>query len=560
MNEDLRQVVQQLVELTGAEAPRLLSADAASPDARDLARRAREGFYLVGIIGGKEVGKSALINALVGQPITRSTSWGEGTGRAIAYAHQAQASAVRALLEREVPGRYELITHEVEDLRSGVLLDLPDIDSHWKEHVQITRRMLRHMLYPVWMQSVEKYADVRAQALLREVAAGNAPENFIFVLNKIDQVGSPQSPQVQAEVEELRQDYAMRIGRVLELDDPPRVFAISALQPRAFDLPELRRCLLQVRSQQTVMRAIELADRRQAATVLQWVRERQLPQLADRADRLVEQADELVQARLVPVVTERAMIPLVEDPARRLELADASLSQRVRAWPLVNILHATLWPVLALIRANVARSAPAADDSTALEPVIQGVFGQLYQAQPIIGSLYARQRLWEPMAASQAAGRLQEALGRSTRAHHQRLAGRAGRTSMLLAPVRWLLTIGALIWFPLAQPLLAALLPGESWPGVGAIALLLVNVISVGFLLQSAAFLLLWYGGLWLLLRWHTQRRVERALAVRSPRDEADPAAVVADWLDDLLAPLHAYRQRLHELLDRVQQLESRAA
>src|SRR5690606_21104518 len=117
------------------------------------------------------------------------------------------------------------------------------------------------------------------------------------------------------------------------------------------------------------------------------------------------------------------------------------------------------------------------DDSTALEPVIQGVFGQLYQAQPIIGSLYARQRLWEPMAASQAAGRLQEALGRSTRAHHQRLAERAGRTSMLLAPVRWLLTIGALIWFPLAQPLLAALLPGESWPGVGAIALLLVNVI-----------------------------------------------------------------------------------
>src|SRR5690606_24519076 len=194
-----------------------------------------------------------------GYPILRSTSWGEGTGRAIAYAHQAQASAVRALLEREVPGRYELITHEVEDLRSGVLLDLPDIDSHWKDHVQITRRMLRHMLYPVWMQSVEKYADVSAQRLLREVAAGNAPENFVFVLNKIDQVGD-----AAAEIEALRDDYARRAAAVLNLPAPPRVFAISALEPEARDLPALRTTLLQPRSIATVSHSIGLADRRQA--------------------------------------------------------------------------------------------------------------------------------------------------------------------------------------------------------------------------------------------------------------------------------------------------------
>src|SRR5690606_26782074 len=42
---------------------------------------------------------------------------------------------------------------------------------------------------PVWMQSVEKYADRQVQELLRQVAAGNDPGNFVFVLNKVDQLG-----------------------------------------------------------------------------------------------------------------------------------------------------------------------------------------------------------------------------------------------------------------------------------------------------------------------------------------------------------------------------------
>src|SRR5690606_28773918 len=107
-----------------------------------------------------------------------------------AYAHAEQAEAVGQLLEREVPGRWRMVTHEAGDLRRQVLLDLPDIDSHWADHVAVTRKMLRHMLYPVWVQSVEKYADRQVQELLRKVAEGNDPGNFVFVLNKVDQVES----------------------------------------------------------------------------------------------------------------------------------------------------------------------------------------------------------------------------------------------------------------------------------------------------------------------------------------------------------------------------------
>ena len=65
-----------------------------------------------------------------------------------------------------------------------MLLDLPDIDSRYASHLQVTRTMLRHMLYPVWVGSIEKYADQQPQQMLARVAEGNTPENFVFCLNR----------------------------------------------------------------------------------------------------------------------------------------------------------------------------------------------------------------------------------------------------------------------------------------------------------------------------------------------------------------------------------------
>src|SRR5205807_8134234 len=132
---------------------------------------------------------------------------------------------VRELLGREWPRRYVIIEQNIPRLWRQVMLDLPDIDSHWGDHVATTRRMLRHMLFPIWMQSIEKYADRQPQELLKRVAAGNAPGNFVFCLNKIDQLetrgetnfkpdaeaagdapGSAAAPMAQ-----LKQDYAVRL-------------------------------------------------------------------------------------------------------------------------------------------------------------------------------------------------------------------------------------------------------------------------------------------------------------------------------------------------------------
>src|SRR5262245_3500691 len=131
MTTDVQQLVADAVELTGAAPPELLDADAPVYTAEETT----DSTYLVGLIGGKDVGKSSLVNALAGQQISQETSFGEGTHSVIAYAHRAAADELRQLLEREVPGRYRIVTHNVGSLRRQVLLDLPDIDSHWAGHV-----------------------------------------------------------------------------------------------------------------------------------------------------------------------------------------------------------------------------------------------------------------------------------------------------------------------------------------------------------------------------------------------------------------------------------------
>ena len=66
MTPELQQLVHETTALTGVAPPDLL--DAQSPTlVRDALAAAAESFYLVGLIGGKDVGKSALVNALVGE-------------------------------------------------------------------------------------------------------------------------------------------------------------------------------------------------------------------------------------------------------------------------------------------------------------------------------------------------------------------------------------------------------------------------------------------------------------------------------------------------------------
>src|SRR5579885_2825449 len=134
MSPTVEQLVRDTMELTGAPEPALLEKDAPVLNSQALAQ-VGDAFYLVGLIGGKDVGKSALVNALAGRNVTTTSSYGPGTEGVLAYAHVSQERGLRELLEREVPGQFRIVTHEIPMLRRQVLLDLPDFDSHFASHL-----------------------------------------------------------------------------------------------------------------------------------------------------------------------------------------------------------------------------------------------------------------------------------------------------------------------------------------------------------------------------------------------------------------------------------------
>jgi hypothetical protein len=585
MTPAVEQLVRETMELTGAARPSLMEADAPilSEDALSGTDRS---YYLVGLIGGKDVGKSALVNALAGRNITATSSYGPGTEGVIAYCHISQEKALRALLEREVPGQFRIVTHQVPGLRRQVLLDLPDIDSHFASHLQVTRTMLRHMLYPVWLASVEKYADGQPQQMLAKVAAGNAPNNFVFCLNKVDQLGgmriqgggysstdadNPWEPEPDA-AEELRDDYAGRIRRTLSLDDPPRVFMISALNPQAFDLPELREILLLEKSPGAVRESQELAARRQDGSLLAWLDGQHLPVRAQRLARLQHEAEELAGTRIGGPLLEEVLPRLLDDPSTRGAMAEEILTERVARWPVVRLIHTLLSPLFVLLRGAMSRnSAPLQTPQGFVEVVlketghsvsdrVQTTFAQLRQAQPVIGELYAHNRLWEQMPADLAAGELRRQLGDTVQRQRDAARERLTRGDWVGAPIRWLLTIGAVLWFPFIQPVLHAVLaaPPQShhWTITTALALA-VEVLGVNYLTSSAGFLIIYFVALWLALRWNTQRKVTKLLNSWHSTALDDPslnlAAQTLEWLDGLIAPLRQACERMESLAARAE-------
>ncbi len=620
MSETLEELVRETVEVTGTPLPGLLEKDAPILDRAAINADEPGGFYLVGLIGGKEVGKSALVNALAGQNVTVSTSYGPGTEMAIAYAHAAQEAAVGALLERIVPGRFRVVKHQLAELRGLALLDLPDIDSHYHDHLQTTRAVLRHLLFPVWVGSVEKYADQQPMRLLAQVAAGNSPENFVFCLNKADQVeggdggearrhggtkarredgtegGKEEAPSSRDEtsplrasvpsclraslssaspLDELRADYASRIARTLGLASEPRVFVISAIQPERFDLPELRRVLMRAKTESAVKESKELAVQRQERSLLNWLGTQELPVRARRLSRLREEAEELLSTRLGPALLERVAPRLAGDASAKLAIADEVLEERVARWPIVNLVHTFFSPILVMARSMTSRQAVVPGSAESLvdaclretdEPVatlLQSAFGQLRRSHPLVGELYAGNKLWDSAPADAAAGELSRRLAQTLMRQRAFVRQRMSGAGVLLGlPIRWLLTIGAVLWFPFVQPLLSGAMTSHlSISSLATAGVLLIEVLSADYLLKSTAFLFIWFLVLWLALRWNTQRKVARLVQRWSLTDISDPSVnlttQIMQWMNALLAPIRAAEERFDSLAKRVEQFDS---
>jgi len=145
-------------------------------------------LVICGILGGKDIGKSTLINALAGRKVSVDESEvGRGTDRPRAYVHRSRRDAlVRRLSDSGEQGDVDVVLHDAENIANVVLVDLPDFDSEFLEHLHVVQRVAPRLDRVLWVQSPRKLGDRAWVGMLRDVVKDFA--NVHLVLNKVDEL------------------------------------------------------------------------------------------------------------------------------------------------------------------------------------------------------------------------------------------------------------------------------------------------------------------------------------------------------------------------------------
>jgi len=190
----------------------------------------RSGFptdlYVLALAGGTGVGKSSLLNALAGEPISAVGVVRPTTSEPTAWVPASRLRDAAPLLEWL--GGASVRAHDATALDGVVVMDLPDLDSIAREHRARVDSVLPRIDAVLWVADPEKYQDaVLHDGYLRTWV--RRLERQAVVLNKVDRVSVE-------DAERLRRDLAARLRR--EALPELRILLTSAAQGRIGELSE----------------------------------------------------------------------------------------------------------------------------------------------------------------------------------------------------------------------------------------------------------------------------------------------------------------------------------
>ncbi len=488
-------------------------------------------YYLYGVLGAKNVGKSSLVAALLGveHRAEEDRELGEGTRRPRLYAAPELVEKVRTSFARAgVETDLAPSAGRAAQFSRIAFVDLPDIESRFSEHFETVLRIEDRILGLLVVRTAESSFD---ESFLERLGRFRRDDrDLYFVMNKFDQWVADFGGS-EGEARAAASDHLAEVLRRLDLPTE-RVYPTDA-RPAAlrekggFDLGRLAKDLLSDKSTSELGRAkLRNWVHRLAAWVLALRGEldleagrRHLNAILGRSAAVVERLQkeggsgdpvrELVPPALVDGFhrfLERTLEGSAESDRAESRLVRRVFARRVDGLPFVRLLAVPLFvagdladglfsrlprlvgarPALPGSDAVEAREAlvavvGAVEDRFALD---RSALGRLYKGVPETG-------LWDEDAATRLLGTVLED---GARRREERVAAR------VVAPgvVYRLAVLAPLLWFALARPIAKAwVLAGRSFSPVSVMPVVpevLLELTAPGYLLYGAACLVLLYG------------------------------------------------------------------
>jgi small GTP-binding protein len=215
LDDDGRKLVAESRQLLGDLRVVMARLDADSEDQETLEASVRglDGLFLLVTVGEFNAGKSAFINALLGQR-TLEEGVTPTTSRITLLTHGEQVSR-----QRQDDG-VELVTAPVELLREVNIVDTPGTNAVLREHEALTREFVPRSDLVLFITSADRPFTESERSFLEAVRSWG--KKVVVVLNKIDILeGSEDVSRVLSFVEE-------QAKALLGLE--PRIFPVSARQ------------------------------------------------------------------------------------------------------------------------------------------------------------------------------------------------------------------------------------------------------------------------------------------------------------------------------------------
>ncbi len=211
------------------------------------------------LLGGKDVGKSTFLNALLGTEGARLSGESvEGTQHFFAYIHE---SAVPEL-EQRLQGlsiEVQFLPHTSPLHQHLCLIDSPDFDSRFERHVSQVKQILSSGATDgaVLLSSPEKYKNLQYWSAFQALSHTLSPRHILFVLTKADEL--------KGYLEEAREDFTQTVSKRMPRDsagerspDPSArgggVYLINSLE-RSIDFQALEHRLLRTLTEGDVQSA-----------------------------------------------------------------------------------------------------------------------------------------------------------------------------------------------------------------------------------------------------------------------------------------------------------------